>query len=199
MAGTAEDELRQRAPGRRAGTGAVLVTGVVAGSAGAVAMALWLVSCAEVASAPTPVPGIDSSSWTPLTAITSFLFGVDAFHGDFHVLSILFGVAAHAFLGVVFGAVGVGLIAYAFAGRPGVVGGALLGLAYGLVLEVLVLNLAVNSIQDVHTVADALPTWGWWVGHALYGATLGVVAARMLSLAAPGVTPSGLLAGEAPR
>ena len=199
MAGTVEDELRRRAPGRRAGTGTVLVTGVVAGLAGAVAMALWLVFCAEVASAPTPVPGIDSSSWTPLTAITSFLFGVDAFHGDFHVLSILFGAAAHAFLGVVFGVVGVGLIAYAFAGRPGVVGGALLGLAYGLVLEVLVLNVAINWIQDVHTVADALPTWCWWLGHALYGATLGVVAARMLSLAAPGVTPSGLLAEEAPR
>lgn len=198
-AGQPEEELRDPAPGRRAGTGWVVLTGVVAGVAAAVAMALWLMFCAEVANDPTPVAGIDSSTWTPLTGITSFVFGLDAFHGDFHVLSILFGAGAHVFLGVAFGVVGVGLIAYTFAGRPGVGGGAALGFAYGLVLEVLVLNITVNGIQDVHTVSDALPSWGWWVGHAFYGTVLGVVAARMLSLGAPGVTPSGLLTQEARR
>ena len=194
-----EEELRDPAPGRRAGTGWVVLTGVVAGVAGAVAMALWLMFCAEVANDPTPVAGINSSTWTPLTGITSFFFGLDAFHGDFHVLSILFGAAAHVFLGVVFGVVGVGLIAYTFAGRPGVSGGAALGFSYAMVLEVLVLNIIVNAIQDVHTVYDALPSWGWWIGHAFYGTTLGLVAARLLSLGAPGVTPSGLLAQEARR
>jgi hypothetical protein len=197
--GTVEAELADPAPGRRAGTHWVVLTGVAGGLAGAIAMAGWLMFCAEVADEPTAVPGIQSSTWTPITAITSFLFGLDAFHGDFYPLSILFGLAAHLFLGVVFGLVGVALITYTFAGRPGIPGAVAFGFAYGLVVEVLFRNIFVNWVQDVHTVADALPSWGWWVGHAFYGATLGLVAARLLSLGAPGVTPSGLLADEVRR
>lgn len=182
---------------RRAGKTVFLLTGVAGGVAGAAAMMIWLIFCAEVANEPTAVPGIQSSAWTPVTAITSFLFGIDAFHGSFAVLSILFGLAAHLFLGIVFGLVGVALLSYTFAGRPTPAGAALFGFVYGLTLQVLVLNVIVNWMQDVHTVADALPSWGWWIAHAFYGTTLGIVAARMLSVGTPGVTPQGRLASEA--
>lgn len=197
--GTPEHEVAHAAPGRRAGTGWVLISATAAGVAGAVAMAVWLMFCAEVANDPTPVDGVTSSTWTPITAITSVLFGVDAFHAGFYPLSILFGLAAHLFFGVLFAIIGVALMTYTFAGRATIVGGAAFGLTYALVIEVLFRNVFVNWVQDVHTVADALPTWGWWVGHAFYGLTLGAVAAWLLSLGAAGVTPGGRLADEGPR
>lgn len=38
-------------------------------------------------------------------------------------------------------------------------------------------TVVVNGIQDVHTVYEALPPWGWWVGHAAFGSTLGLALA----------------------
>ena len=44
------------------------------------------------------------------------------------------------------------------------------GMAYGLVLEVVVVNLIVNQIQDLNTLYTSTPEWSWWVAHAMFGA-----------------------------
>lgn len=154
--------------------------GVPAGVAAGFAMAAWLMFCGEVANDPTRVRGISSSTWTAITAITAFFFGADAFHGDWAALSILAGLAIHAVASVLFALPGVALIGYTFAGRPGPVGGMLAGLAYGLAVEILALNLAVNLIQGDGMLYESIPSWGWWVGHGFYGTTLGLVCARRL-------------------
>ncbi len=150
------------------------------------AMAATLMAIGEISSEPTAVPGIDSSTWTPITAISSFLFGIDAFHGDFHVLSILFGLGAHGAFSLLFGALGVGFLLVSQGPRPGRAGAALLGLAYGLFVEVIFLNLVVNAIQEVHTVYESIPQWGWWVAHAVYGSVLGLTASLLFGRPAGG-------------
>lgn len=155
----------------------VLRAGLGAGVAGGAVMALALMSIAEVAAEPTAVPGVSSSTWTPLTAITSFLFGSDAFAGSFQVLPIAFGALWHAVNAALAGVVGGALIIWLLGPRPHPVTAMSVGLLYGLVLEILVLNLVVNGIQDVLTVYEALPPWGWWVGHAAFGSTLGLALA----------------------
>jgi hypothetical protein len=158
---------------------ALVRVGALAGLAAGFVMGNVLSGIAEIASEPTAVAGIDSSSWTPPTAITSLLFGVDAFHGDFHVLSIAFGIAAQLALAAGLGVLGVAFIAVTQGERPGALGGAIQGLAYALFVQVLLLNLVVNAIQERHTLYEALPQWGWWVASAAYGATLGVVASAL--------------------
>lgn len=134
-----------------------------------------ITSIAEVAAVQTPVAGIESSTWTPLTGITSFVFGVGAFHGGFAVLSIAFGLAAFYAVALLFGVIGVGLILATQGRECGVVGGAVQGVAYGLFLQVFFTSLVVNGIQDQLTVYESAPRWGWWVAHAIFGAVLGAM------------------------
>ncbi len=153
---------------------------LIAGPAAGTAMAATLMLIAEISSEPTSVPGINSSTWTPITAITAFLFGPESFHASFAVLPILFGLGAHLLLSVLFAAVGVALIAFALGERPGPAAAAALGFFFGLSLEILALNFVVNAIQSNNLVYESLPQWGWWVGHAFYGTALGLLLARRL-------------------
>lgn len=156
-----------------------------AGLAAGVAMAATVMLVAEIASEPTAVPGIDSSTWTPVTAITAFLFGPDAFHAAFAVLPILFGLVAHLLLSVAFGAAGFALIVYSLGWRPWPPAAAALGFFFGLALEVVVINVIVNGIEPDNLVYESLPEWGWWAGHAAYGVTLGIATALVTPLLAP--------------
>lgn len=175
---TDPDRLRVKGAHPRMSARELLGAGLGAGVAAGAAMALTLMLVAEIAAQPTAVPGISSSTWTPLTAITSFLFGPDAFTGSFQVLPLGFGAAWHMVNAVVAGVVGSALLIWLLGPRPHPVAAAALGLLYGLTLEIVVLNLVVNGIQDVLTVYEALPQWGWWVAHAAFGSTLGLALAR---------------------
>ena len=156
----------------------LVLAGVAAGLVAGAAMALVLMFVAEVSAEPTAVAGIASSTWTPLTAITSFLFGADAFAASFEVLSIGFGLLWHLVNAVLAGVIGAALIIWLLGPRPHPVAAGLVGFVYGLSVEVLALNLVVNAIDDPNIVYEALPQWGWWVGHAAFGATLGLVLGR---------------------
>lgn len=175
---TAPDRLGMAGAQTRMPARELLRAGLGAGVAAGAAMALTLMLIAEIAAEPTPVPGVSSSTWTPLTAITSFLFGLDAFAGSFQILPIAFGAAWHLLNAVVAGVVGVALLVWLLGPRPHSVATMGLGILYGLTLEILVLNLAVNAIQDANIVYEALPQWGWWVAHAAFGSTLGLALAR---------------------
>lgn len=158
----------------------VALVGLRAGIAAGLVMAAVLMAIGEIANEPTVVPGIDSSTWTALTGIAAFFFGVDAFHGSFHVLSIAAGLAIHLVVAAVFGLIGVAFVVVTQGPRPGAAGAVVQGVAYALFIQIFVLALVVNAIQDVGTVYGSIPRWGWWAAHGAYGAALGVTASALL-------------------
>lgn len=94
------------------------------------------------------------------------------------MLSIGFGALWHLVNAALAGVIGVGLLVWLLGPRPHPVAAMALGFVYGLSVEVLALNLVVNAIDDPNVVYQALPQWGWWVGHAAFGATLGLTLAQ---------------------
>jgi len=78
------------------------------------------------------------------------------------------------------GAVGVGLLAMVLGSRPSIAKAIAFGMTFGLLLEVVVVNLIVNQIQTVDTLYTSTSEWSWWVAHAMFGAVLGLVAASLL-------------------
>lgn len=156
----------------------------VGGVAGVLAGAAMLASqmmVGEIANEPTAVEGVDSSAWTAITGIASVLLGPDAVHGSFEPGAILVGLVLAALYAAAAGVVGVALLVYVQGYHPGPVAAATQGFAYGLLLQILVLNLAVNLLQDPNTVYESTPPWGWWLGHSVYGIALGGAGAGMLS------------------
>jgi hypothetical protein len=144
-------------------------------------MIAWEMLAAEIASEPTAVSGIASDTWTPLTAIASFVLGTEAFTGSFAVGSIATGLVVHLVVACALGVAGVAALVYVLGYRPGSFGAGLCGAAFGLFLEIVVLNLAVNATQSPDVVYRAAPEWTWWVAHGIFGTTLGLLAARRLS------------------
>jgi len=165
--------------GRVAGTTLVKV-GAVAGLAGGIVMAMWQMVVGAIATEPTAVPGIDSSFWTAVTSIPSVLFGEQWFHGSFHFGAVFVGLMGHMMNSIVIGIVGVALATTVLGPRPRVLPAVAFGMMFGLVLEVLIVNLVVNQIQDVNTLYTSTPEWSWWVAHAMFGATLGLTASTLL-------------------
>ncbi|HEV2771172.1 MAG TPA: hypothetical protein VGV40_13395 [Solirubrobacteraceae bacterium] len=152
----------------------LLRAGLMGGLVAGVVMALVLMSIAEVSAEPTAVRGIASSTWTPLTAITSFFFGPGAFASSFELLSIAFGALWHLLNAVLAGLIGAALIVWLLGPRPQPFGAMVVGLLYGLCVQIVALSLTVNAVEDPNSVYQALPGWGWWVAHGAFGATLGL-------------------------
>lgn len=162
-------------------SGATLVrAGVIGGLAAGMVMAMWQMVVGAIAQEPTALPGIDSSFWTAVTSIPSVLFGIQWFHGGFEFWAVFFGLMGHMMNSAMLGVVGVTLATTLLGSRPSVGGAIALGMAFGLLLEVVIVNLVVNQIQDVNTLYTSTPEWSWWVAHAMFGATLGLVASTLL-------------------
>ncbi len=160
-------------------------TAVAAALPAGATMVGTLMIIAEISAEPTPVAGVDSSTWTPITAISALFFGADALHASFAPLPILFGLAVHLVMSLLVGGVGVGLILLSLGERAGPVGSMTLGVVYGLSVQVLALNIIVNGLETMNLVYESLPPWGWWVAHAAFGVTLGLATARALPLTMP--------------
>ena len=159
----------------------VVAVGVRAGLGAGAAMIGWEMLAAEIASEPTAISGIGSDTWTPLTAIASFVLGIDAFTGSFVIAPIALGLVLHLAVAAVAGVAGAAALVYVLGYRPGAFGAGLAGAAYGLFLEIVLLNLAVNATQSPDVVYAAAPAWTWWVAHGIYGMALGLLAARGLA------------------
>lgn len=172
-------QLHHREAGRLA-IGAIVRTGAIAGLVGGMVMAMWQMIVGAVAQQPTVVPGIDTSFWTAITAIPSVPFGLDWFHGSFELGAVVVGLMGHMINSMMLGVLGVALSAMVLASRPSIAKAIAFGMMFGLLLEVVVVNLIVNQIQAVDTLYTSTPQWSWWVAHAMYGAALGLVAASLL-------------------
>lgn len=163
----------------RLSSGTLLKVGVIGGLAAGMVMAMWQMIVGAIATEPTAVAGIDSSFWTAVTSIPSVIFGIQWFHGSFEFGAVFLGLMGHMMNSAMLGVVGVTLATTLLGRRPSVGAAVAFGMAFGLVLEVVIVNLVVNQIQDVDTLYTSTPEWSWWVAHAMFGATLGMVAATL--------------------
>jgi hypothetical protein len=158
----------------------VVRTGAIAGLVGGMVMAMWQMVVGAIAQDPTAVPGIHTSFWTAVTSIPSVIFGLSWFHGSFDFGAVFLGLMGHMMNSMMIGAVGVGLATSLLGNRPSIAKAMAFGMMFGLVLEVIVVNLIVNQIQTVNTLYTSTPEWSWFVAHAMFGATVGLVGATLL-------------------
>ena len=158
----------------------VVRAGVVAGLVGGMMMALWTMVLGAIARNPTAVAGIHQSFWTPVTSIASVVFGKSWFHGSFEFWAVFLGLMGHMMNSAMAGVAGVALSRRLLGDPPNRLKAMVVGVMMGLLLEVVVVKLAVNHIQDVRTLDTSIPDWGWWVGHVMFGATVGLVGSTLL-------------------
>lgn len=166
--------------GSQVGAETIVKVGAIAGLAGGMMMAMWQMVVGAIAQEPTAVAGIDSSFWTAVTSIPSVLFGTQWFHGSFEFWAVALGLMGHMMNSMVLGIVGVTIATRLLGSRPSIASAMAVGMMFGLVLEVAVVNLIVNQVQDVNTLYTSTPEWSWWVAHGIFGATLGMIAATLL-------------------
>lgn len=166
---------------RRASASArkVLQVGVLAGMASGFIMAAWQMVIAAIVQNPTAVHGIHQTLWTPPEAIWSVVFGVHHFHGSFHFLPVFGGIVGHMGNSLIVGILGVALLTAILDRRPNPVAAAVLGAAYGIAVEAILINWIINT-QKIQTLYSSTPHWSWWAGHAIFGVTLGVLSSVLL-------------------
>lgn len=154
--------------------------GVIAGIAGGMVMAMWQMFVGAIATEQTADPGINSTFWTAVTSIPSVIFGQQWFHGSFEFWAVVIGLMMHMMMSAGIGVLGVGISTSLLGSRPQLVPAVVVGMMWGLILEVVLVNIIVNNWQDVNTLYTSTPEWSWWVAHAMFGATLGLVASTLL-------------------
>jgi hypothetical protein len=166
---------------RRASVAAtkVLEVGALAGMASGFIMAAWQMVVAAIAQNPTAVQGIHQTLWTPPEGIWSVVFGVRHFHASFHFIPVFGGIVGHMGNSLILGIMGVALLTAILDRRPNPVAAAVIGAAYGIAVEAILINWITNT-QKIQTLYSSTPHWSWWVGHAIFGATLGLLSSVLL-------------------
>ncbi len=161
------------------GTTTILQVGAVAGIAAGLMYAAWQVVVAAIAQHPTAVPGIHQTLWTPPEGIWSVVFGVHHFHGSFHFVPVLGGIVGHMGNSLILGILGVALLTLILGRRPNPAAAVLLGAAYGIAVNAILIDAILNT-QKIQTLYSAAPHWSWWVAHGIFGITLGLLSSVLL-------------------
>src|SRR5919112_547152 len=157
----------------------ILRAGAIAAIAAGFIMAAWQTVVAAIAQNPTAVHGIHQTLWTPPEAIWSVVFGVHHFHGSFHFIPVFGGIVAHMGNSLILGIVGVALLIAILGRQPNPAAAVVLGAAYGIAVDAIVVNGIVNT-QKIQTLDSATPHWSWWVAHGIFGITLGLLSSVLL-------------------
>ena len=167
-------------PGRASvATRKILQVGALAGITGGLMYAAWQMLVAAIAQDPTAVPTIHQTLWTPPEGIWSVVFGVHHFHGSFHFIPVFGGIVAHLGNALVLGILGVALLTAILGRRPSYPAAVVFGVAYGIAVDAILL-LGIINTQKIQTLYSASPHWSWWVGHGIFGVTLGVLGSVLL-------------------
>ena len=160
-------------------TGKILQVGALAGIAAGLMYAAWQMLVAAIAQEPTAVPTIHQTLWTPPEGIWSVVFGVHHFHGSFHFVPVFGGIVAHLGNALVFGTLGVVLLAALLGRRPSYPAAVAFGVAYAIAVDAILL-LGIINTQKIQTLYSAAPHWSWWIGHGIFGVTLGLLGSALL-------------------
>lgn len=158
----------------------IVRVGAIAGMSGGMMMALWQMIVGAIAKAPTAVPDIHTTFWTPVEGIWSVIFGVRHFHGDFHFVPVVGGLMGHMMNSMILGIIGMALIVTILGRRPNIGASTMLAVTFGIAIEAILVNLIINGAQTVDTLYYSTPTWSWWVAHAIFGMTLGTLGGLLL-------------------
>jgi len=159
---------------------------LAAGALAAPVLVASLLLISEIAGSSTWAAGVDSSTWTPLRGVAALVFGTSAYGGGFDVLPIAAGLALLGVYATALGAAGAALIVAAGGPRPPAGWAIALGIGWALlVMQALVINVVVSFVQSAPTVYESMPSWGWWIAHAAYGAALGLATALAARRTAP--------------
>ena len=153
-------------------------TGVRRATAASLASALFLAASlaaiAEIAAHPTSEPGILSSTWTPFRGVWSLIGGAGAFGGDWDFGPIAGGLGTMLVIATALGLVGIAVIAYLLGPAPQPVAAMVVGAAWGLLVQIVVVALLVGGLLG-GPAYDALPRWAWWLGTGTWGVALGLL------------------------
>ena len=142
---------------------ATLVRGALGGIVGGALMALWSMIAMWLTG-----PGF----WTPLNLIAHAAWRSAPLDGTFSVAALVVGVLVHFAVAVCFGLVFAALMAPAAGWNTKTITTTLSGVAYGLVIW-LVMHVLVWPVADP-AAAAAFPLWIFAVGHVIYGLTVGL-------------------------
>jgi len=151
-------------------------TGLRRALGAALFLAASLVAIAEIAAEPTAEAGVRSSTWTPLRGVWSLVAGDAAFGGTLDLGPVLGGLALLLIVAVALGLAGLGLIAFLLGSRPQPVAAMTVGIAWGLIVQILFIDLLVATALGHLPAYDSLPHWAWWLGLGTWGAALGLLA-----------------------
>jgi hypothetical protein len=157
----------------------VIRVGALAAIVGGIVMAVWQMVVAAIAQQPTAVPGIHQTLWTPPEGIWSVVFGVHHFHGDFHFIPVFGGIAGHMMNSLVLGLVGVVLLTAILGRQPHPAAAVILGIGYGIAVQAILISAVINT-QKIQTLYSSTPHWSWFVGHGIFGLTLGMLTSVLL-------------------
>jgi hypothetical protein len=157
----------------------VIRVGALAAIVGGIVMAVWQMVVAAIAQQPTAVPGIHQTLWTPPEGIWSVVFGVHHFHGDFHFIPVFGGIAGHMMNSLVLGLVGVVLLTAIVGRQPHPAAAVILGIGYGIAVQAILISAVINT-QKIQTLYSSTPHWSWFVGHGIFGPTLGMLTSVLL-------------------
>jgi hypothetical protein len=80
---------------------------------------------------------------------------------------------------LILGILGVALLVAILGRRPNPAAAVALGVAYGIAVDAIVIDVIVNT-QKIQTLYSAAPHWSWWVAHGIFGITLGLLASLLL-------------------
>jgi hypothetical protein len=157
----------------------VIRVGALAAIVGGIVMAVWQMVVAAIAQQPTAVPGIHQTLWTPPEGIWSVVVGVHHFHGDFHFIPVFGGIAGHMMNSLVLGLVGVVLLTAILGRQPHPAAAVILGIGYGIAVQAILISAVINT-QKIQTLYSSTPHWSWFVGHGIFGLTLGMLTSVLL-------------------
>jgi hypothetical protein len=179
MEAHAQRQVRWHSRAASTATTKILQVGALAAIAAGFIMAAWQMVVAAIAQNTTVVPGIHQTLWTPPEGIWSVVFGVHHFHGSFHLIPVLGGVVAHLGNSLILGILGVALLIAILGRRPNPAAAIVLGAAYGIAIDAILINGIVNT-QKIQTLYSAAPHWSWWLAHGIFGITLGLLSSVLL-------------------
>jgi hypothetical protein len=163
--------------------GAIRGAAVLSSALAAPFLIASLMAIAEIADAATPVVGVRSSAWTPLTGAWSIPAGDDAFSGSFSAGPVLLGALLLGLAAFLLGLLVCGAIVFLLGARCTPVAAALAGAVLGVLVQVGVVMAIVSALLGADLSFHALPPWGWWIGVVTWGACLGLLLAGALHAA----------------
>src|SRR4051794_25760621 len=123
----------------------VVGVGALAGITAGLIAAAWQMIVAAIAQNPTAVPGIHQTLWTPPEGTWSVAFGVHHFHGSFRLIPVFGGIVGHLGSSLILGILGVALLTVILGPRPSRAAAAVLGAAYGVAVEAILINAIINT------------------------------------------------------